>query len=142
MPPLTFRADASYLITGGLGGFGLAVARWMAERGAGHLFLAGRRGITDENTRRTVEAVRRAGSDVSVLCADVSQPNQSLQLLACIRDTDRPLRGIIHAAMDLEDRLVADWDEAHVTQSLARRHGALEPAQSDPGCGSGLLCLF
>ena len=33
--PVTFRADASYLITGGLGGFGLAVARWMAERGAG-----------------------------------------------------------------------------------------------------------
>ena len=34
--PVTFRADASYLITGGLGGFGLGVARWMAERGARH----------------------------------------------------------------------------------------------------------
>ncbi len=39
--PLTFRADATYLITGGLGGFGLAVARWMAERGAGTLVLMG-----------------------------------------------------------------------------------------------------
>ena len=41
--PLTFRSDASYLITGGLGGFGLAVARWMAGRGAGTLVLMGRR---------------------------------------------------------------------------------------------------
>ncbi len=36
--PLRLRADASYLITGGLGGFGLAVARWMAERGRGISF--------------------------------------------------------------------------------------------------------
>jgi NADPH:quinone reductase-like Zn-dependent oxidoreductase len=42
--PISFRAGGTYLITGGLGGFGLAVARWLVERGARHLILMGRRG--------------------------------------------------------------------------------------------------
>ena len=36
------RADATYLVTGGLGGIGLAMARWLVERGARHLLLLGR----------------------------------------------------------------------------------------------------
>src|SRR5262249_55403182 len=39
-----FRKDASYLVTGGLGGFGFQLARWLAVHGAGHLILLGRRG--------------------------------------------------------------------------------------------------
>src|SRR5262249_30715704 len=41
---IRFRRDGSYLITGGLGGFGLVLARWLVERGAGHLVLLGRQG--------------------------------------------------------------------------------------------------
>ncbi len=36
------RPDASYLITGGLGGLGLLVARWLAERGAAAVVLTSR----------------------------------------------------------------------------------------------------
>ena len=39
---ISFRDDSTYLITGGLGGFGLAVAQWMVEQGARHLALTGR----------------------------------------------------------------------------------------------------
>ena len=35
-------ADASYLLTGGLGGVGCALARWMVEQGARHLIIASR----------------------------------------------------------------------------------------------------
>src|SRR5436309_14197603 len=41
-PNLTIDAGASYLITGGLGGLGLAVAARLARRGARHLALLGR----------------------------------------------------------------------------------------------------
>ena len=37
------RPDRSYLVTGGLGGIGTVVARWLAERGAGVIVLNGRR---------------------------------------------------------------------------------------------------
>ena len=63
---MTFRADASYLITGGLGGFGLAVARWMAERGAGTLVLMGRRGAETPEAREAVAELERLGARVVV----------------------------------------------------------------------------
>src|SRR5436190_1446606 len=40
--PLTLHQDSSYLITGGLWGLGLEVARWLAQKGAKHLVLLGR----------------------------------------------------------------------------------------------------
>src|SRR5260221_14044697 len=43
---LSLRTDATYLITGGLGGLGLRLTHWMAGRGARHLVLTGRRGAT------------------------------------------------------------------------------------------------
>ncbi len=41
--PFKIHADATYLITGGLGGLGLAVAEWLSSEGARHLVLVGRR---------------------------------------------------------------------------------------------------
>src|SRR5204863_8581953 len=38
------KPDATYMITGGCGGFGLEVAKWMASEGARHLLLIGRSG--------------------------------------------------------------------------------------------------
>ena len=42
----TARRDRSYIITGGLGGFGLALAAWLAGKGAGHLVLTSKRCAT------------------------------------------------------------------------------------------------
>ena len=58
-----FRADASYLITGGLGALGLEAAEWLAERGAGHLVLVGRSEAGAEVRERLVglEERRAAG---------------------------------------------------------------------------------
>lgn len=41
------RPDRSYIITGGLGGFGRSLAEWMVDRGARHLLLSSKRGVTD-----------------------------------------------------------------------------------------------
>ena len=64
---------AAYLVTGGLGGLGLEIARWLAEQGARHLILTSRRGVTDAN-RAAVEALEGAGVDVRVRAADVADP--------------------------------------------------------------------
>src|SRR5260370_32437044 len=44
---VSVRPDATYLITGGLGGIGLIIARWVATRGARQLVLAGRSSLPD-----------------------------------------------------------------------------------------------
>lgn len=43
-------ATHSYIITGGLGGFGLELAHWLTERGARKLVLTSRSGIRTGNT--------------------------------------------------------------------------------------------
>jgi acyl transferase domain-containing protein/NADPH:quinone reductase-like Zn-dependent oxidoreductase len=47
-----FDPDGTYLITGGMGGFGLAVAEWMAREGAGSIALLSRSGMPKEDRRR------------------------------------------------------------------------------------------
>ena len=59
------RADRTYLVTGGLGGIGGAVAGWLAERGAGTIVLNGRR-APDPDAADAIEALLAQGIDVHV----------------------------------------------------------------------------
>ena len=117
--PIVLRPDGTYLISGGLGGFGLATARWMIERGARHLVLAGRSGAGTPEARQAVAALREAGSQVLVTQVDVSLQEQVRELIATIRASGAPLRGIVHAAMVLEDRLVSQLNEELLGKAMA-----------------------
>src|SRR5262249_45825142 len=76
-----FRRDAAYLVTGGPGAVGLAVAAWMARLGAGHLVLMGRRDASDA-ALRAIDAVLRAGARVLVERGDVSIEADAARILA------------------------------------------------------------
>src|SRR5262245_22171414 len=117
--PPGFRAEASYLIVGGLGGFGLAVARWLTERGAGHLVLVGRRGADSEASQRAVAELEERGAKVTVLRADVSREEDVARVLGEIDRNLPPLRGVFHAAMVLEDCLLLNLDGGHFRRVLA-----------------------
>ena len=98
-----FRKDGTYLITGGLGGFGLATAQWMAQQGAKNLVLAGRSGAATTEAQEAVALLRSAGVSVMVEKADVSDRKQVSDLVARIGTTMPPLRGVFHAAMGIDD---------------------------------------
>src|SRR6202011_2251297 len=66
-----FSPDATYLITGGLGGLGLVTARVLAERGARSLGLTSRRSPSGE-VLRAVEELEELGAGVTIRLADVS----------------------------------------------------------------------
>jgi NADPH:quinone reductase-like Zn-dependent oxidoreductase/thioesterase domain-containing protein/acyl carrier protein len=102
---VTLSRDASYLITGGLGGLGLVLARWMAEQGAGHIVLCGRRGVTSSEQREAVAALEALGTKVTVATTDVTQFFALKQLVAEL-PSSQPLRGIVHAAGLLDDALL------------------------------------
>ena len=61
--PFTVSAEGVHLITGGLGGFGLETARWLADRGAKHLVLVGRKGAATDEAKAIVAELDRAGRD-------------------------------------------------------------------------------
>lgn len=108
-PALPISKDATYLVTGGLRGLGLVVARWLAEQGAGHLALLGRNAASVEaaETLREIEAM---GVQVSVLQADVSQQADLQQVLSTIDRTMPPLRGVIHCAAVFDDGMMLQQD--------------------------------
>ncbi|HET8662411.1 MAG TPA: SDR family NAD(P)-dependent oxidoreductase, partial [Micromonosporaceae bacterium] len=99
------RPDGTYLVTGGLGGLGLRVARWLVERGARSLVLVGRSGVSDAS-RADVAALRDAGAQVTVAQADVAQADAVARLVAEVTATLPPLRGVVHAAGVLDDGIL------------------------------------
>ena len=96
--PYAPRRDATYLVTGGFGGLGLVVARWLAENGAGRIVLAGRNPPKDEGALREL---RNLGSDVVPCRVDIADETRLRDALTGLADATKPLRGIFHAAADL-----------------------------------------
>jgi acyl transferase domain-containing protein/acyl carrier protein len=94
---ITVRADATYLITGGLGALGLNLARWLVQQGADHLVLLGRHSPTDE-AKEVIAQLQQAGATVMTLRADVTVPGDLQSVLDEIASSLPPLRGIVHAA--------------------------------------------
>ncbi len=95
--------DATYLMTGGLGGFGLGVAKWLIDCGAKHLVLLGRSGDSKPEAKKAVQELRDKGAEILVARVDVSKEGELKKLLGSIAQSMPPLRGVIHAAMVLED---------------------------------------
>jgi acyl transferase domain-containing protein/acyl carrier protein len=93
----------SVLITGGTGGLGLAIARWMVDQGARHLVLVSRRGAGDA---ASVEELRARGAQVRVLAGDVARADDVSRIVAEIDATMPPLRGVVHAAGILDDATI------------------------------------
>jgi len=117
-----FRPDGTYLITGGLGGIGLATAEWMSQRGAGNLALIGRSGASSA-AEPVLESMRRNGARVEVIKADVADSGQIGRALEQIAASMPPLRGVIHAAGILDDGVLGQ-------QSLERFRSVMAPKVS------------
>jgi len=113
------RADRSYLITGGLGGLGLAVAGWLAERGAGCVVLVGRGGVVDDGQRAAIAAIEGSGTRVTLARADVAQREQVAGVLAAVVRSGLPLAGVVHAAGVLDDGLLVHQSRARLRTVMA-----------------------
>jgi acyl transferase domain-containing protein/acyl carrier protein len=119
-----FRPDRTYLVTGGLSGFGLATAQWMVEQGARSLVLGSRRGIPDAEASLVIEALRdRARIECHPL--DVTQPESIDDLLGYIDRNLPPLAGIFHSAMVLEDLPIRELSSESLRKvMLPKAYGA------------------
>ncbi|OGB22453.1 MAG: hypothetical protein A3I66_04080 [Burkholderiales bacterium RIFCSPLOWO2_02_FULL_57_36] len=101
-----FREDGTYLITGGVSGFGLRTAQWMVERGARTVVLASRRGMVSAEEQPALEQIRARGANVILEQADCADEGAVKALLVRLRSLP-PLRGVYHAAMVLDDTPLA-----------------------------------
>ncbi|MCU0692026.1 MAG: SDR family NAD(P)-dependent oxidoreductase [Polyangiaceae bacterium] len=111
--------SASYLITGGWGGFGLAVSRWFASQGAKHLVILSRSGCQSAAARRFASAFTGAGGQLTAPNVDISDASALETVLAQLRASAPPLRGIVHAAAALDDGLLSQLDEHKLWRVMA-----------------------
>jgi acyl transferase domain-containing protein/phospholipid N-methyltransferase len=112
------RPDATYLVTGGLRGLGLATAAWLVERGAQSLVLLGR-SAPDAAALAALADMRGAGAAVEAIEGDVADAGRMALLLAHIVANLPPLRGVIHAAGVLDDGILAHQSVPRFRRVLA-----------------------
>lgn len=110
--------QATYVITGGLGGLGLALASAMAKAGARHLVLTSRRS-PDSVKAEILNPITEQGAAVRVVCADAANEASVFAALAEIRENMPPIRGIVHAAGILDDGMLQQQDTERFARVLA-----------------------
>ena len=131
--PTKLAPDATYVVTGGAGALGRIVATYLAERGARHIALLCRSEIPprdhwsllpqDDAHHATVDMIRKIehlGAQVTTASVDVTDVGQVKTWLSNhIREGGRPVRGIVHAAGSVDDRLLVNMTEADFTKVTA-----------------------
>jgi NAD(P)-dependent dehydrogenase (short-subunit alcohol dehydrogenase family)/acyl carrier protein len=122
-PALILRCDGTYLVTGGIEGFGHEAARWLVARGAGSIALMGRRGPDTPGCEARIKELETAGAEVRVYSGDVADRGSLSGVLEAIRASQPPLRGIVHAASAIDDGLAAEIELARLKPILRPKLG-------------------
>ena len=117
--PVALRPDATYLVTGGLAGFGFSTARWLVSRGARYLALMGRTGAASEQVQDVLAQFADAGVTVTSIACDVADADALRTAMSALDASMPPLRGIVHAAMVIEDALIRDMNGGQLHRVLA-----------------------
>ena len=122
-PIVTFRRDGTYLVTGGIEGFGFEAARWLVAHGAGSVALISRRGSETPGCEARVKELEAAGAIVCVYRADVADHDSFGSVLETIRAAQPPLRGVLHAASVIDDGLASEIEPGRLEAVLRPKLG-------------------
>ena len=112
----------TWLVSGGLGGFGLALTRHLAERGVSSLVLASRRGMATPGAEELVREFANRGVALEIVACDMADKAAVQDLLARLESENSalpPLEGIIHTAAVFDDKALSNMDEASFERVLA-----------------------
>jgi len=109
---------ARYLIVGGLGGFGLATAQWLATKGAKHLVLMSRTTNPTADAAKGLAELKARGVRVELAGIDVGDRAALERYLLTLERSDIPLKGVFHAAMVIDDGFAKDLDRSRIEKVL------------------------
>ncbi|KAE9582560.1 Highly reducing polyketide synthase [Colletotrichum fructicola] len=130
-----FRSDAAYLLVGGLGGIGRAVATWMAEHGAGELIFLSRSAGTEPQVEYFLGELRSQGCVIKAVTGSVAILED---VSRAVNAADRPIAGVFQMSMVLRDNAILrmTYDEWRAciepkTQGTENLHKALAQSSLD-----------
>ena len=132
-PLIELHGDGAYLVTGGFGGLGTEVSRFLTDRGARRLVLVSRSGDVTSGNGRSGEAARRAaavralearGATVEVAAVDVADETALAELVRTREAAALPpISGVFHAAGVTRDKLMSKLDGDDVDAVLRSKVG-------------------
>jgi acyl transferase domain-containing protein len=106
-PSSKLDTDAMYVVSGGLGGLGLDVLKWLADHGAKHLTVLSRSGPSKHGrAAELLKDLRERGVDVVVDTVDICDEEACYQVIEEIQ-MERPVKGIIQAAAVVKVRSIS-----------------------------------
>ncbi|WP_407288177.1 type I polyketide synthase [Streptomyces sp. BP-8] len=121
---LALDPDGTVLVTGGTGGLGAQVARWLADRhGVRHLVLASRRGRAADGAAELAAELAGLGAQVTVAACDVADRDALAELLAGI-PAAHPLSAVVHTAGVIDDGVLTSLTPERVDAVLRAKMDA------------------
>jgi len=133
--------QGTILITGGTGGLGSQVARWLAHHGARNLLLTSRRGPDTPGAEKLRTELNTLGAQTTITACDITNHQATTNLLTTI-PPEHPLTAVFHLAgisqaKKLEHTTVADL--ADVVKAKAQGAKVLDELLGDRKLGSFTL---
>ncbi|MGW2420706.1 type I polyketide synthase [Streptomyces sp. NPDC001709] len=106
-PATPWQPRGTVLVTGGTGGVGRHLARWLAGAGAQHLVLTSRSGPDAPGARELHAELTALGAEVTIAACDIADRAAVARLLAGI-ESRHPLTAVLHAAGTARSSVLAD----------------------------------
>ncbi|CAL8093606.1 unnamed protein product [Orchesella dallaii] len=114
-----FNPESTYLVTGGLGGIGFEVVKWILRKGGKHVAIASR-SAPFPDLESKIQEWNANGAHIQAFSVDVGDYEQCRLLFENIKSPELgfpPLRGVMHAAGVLSDNLLENqtWEKFELT---------------------------
>ncbi|KAF4311943.1 putative lovastatin nonaketide synthase protein [Botryosphaeria dothidea] len=118
--PTKFKPDATYILSGGLGGLGRSIAHWMAKQGARNLVFLSRSGGASDTAKELLQELESSGVRAAALACDVSDETALVAALKGCEEQGFPkVAGVIQGAMQLKDSAFEFMPHSSYTSCLA-----------------------
>ena len=97
------KPDASYIVTGGLSGFGLATLRWLVLKGARHIIVMSRSASVSPEAQKILAEAENLGCQILNEKVDISNHKALTSKLKNLNSKFPEIKGLIHSAAVIED---------------------------------------
>ncbi|KAL9078526.1 MAG: hypothetical protein Q9157_002549 [Trypethelium eluteriae] len=101
--PLTLDTNATYVLVGGLGGIGRALAEYLAKNGAKHIAFISRSGDTKPEAKKTLAELKNLGVHPVAFACDITDYDSLKAVVQQISSEYPPIKGLVQGAMVLND---------------------------------------
>lgn len=108
--PLTLDQNATYILVGGLGGIGRAIAEYLGKNGAKHITFISRSGDAKPEAKKTLADLKKLGASPISYACDITDFDSLKAVVDEISSSSPPIKGLVQAAMVLNDIYFEDME--------------------------------